>query len=346
MSVNAYSVGDIIEFGSYPQSEVKNEALISALNSQSGKWKSYGYYSDPGELFTEGKMSVADYMRYMDVEYNGNKYRAVTFDSYRPYTIQDDNSYKTGTTYWFRYEPLKWRILDLSTGLVMCNTIIDSQAYNNYIIKNGAYWGDKFQTYYASNYSKSSIRLWLNNDFYNTAFSDEQKSNIKTTMLNKDSYLTLTGSAEYSKETGKEYDSPSTNDKVFLLSYDQVINSRYGFASDAGYADTARIFRGSDYAKCQGLYIYSEKNNVNNGNSWWWQRTPESDSGYACAVGYRGNAHSSYYVTNPGGGVVPALCLKKFNSEANSNPIISFFLTGIQWLKNLFSSIVNIFKIQ
>ncbi|MCQ2475981.1 MAG: hypothetical protein MJ173_08785 [Clostridia bacterium] len=72
------------------------------------------------------------------------KYRGVKFSTYRPCwtedasttsadTQQDDNGYTVGNTYWFKYEPLVWRVLDSSTGLVMCESIIDSQAYNNYI---------------------------------------------------------------------------------------------------------------------------------------------------------------------------------------------------------------------
>lgn len=76
-----YLVGDIIEFGSYPQSEVTDSALVAALKEQPLEWISYGYYSGSGEL---GSMAESDYMKYADVEYNGEKYRAVTFSKYRP----------------------------------------------------------------------------------------------------------------------------------------------------------------------------------------------------------------------------------------------------------------------
>ena len=71
-----YKVGDIIEFGSYPQSKVTDSSLVSALNKASKKWVSYGYYS--GDC-SYGSMKPGDWMKYADFTYNGTKYRAVTF---------------------------------------------------------------------------------------------------------------------------------------------------------------------------------------------------------------------------------------------------------------------------
>ncbi len=325
VSLNEYSVGDIIYYGNYPQTDV-TDSLGSILNSQSGTWLSYNYYSGTG--WADGHMTASDYMRYKDVTYNGNKYRGVTFDSYRPYateitsssfdTHQVDNGYTTGNVYWFKYDPVKWRVLDPASGLVMCNSAIDSQAYNNYILyADSICWGDSGKTYYANNYAKSSIRQWLNNDFYNTAFSDEQKLNIKTTTLNNYCYDTLVGNSEY-----EEYDAPSTNDKVFLLSYDQAINSGYGFNSQDAFDDTARRLQGSDYAKCQGLYVYNSRKSEFDGNSSWWLRSPGIESDDACYVQYVGNADNPLnnvsYTTN---GVVPALELQILKSDISTDNI-------------------------
>lgn len=115
-----YKVGDIVEFGSYPQSRVTNSSLVSALNKVSKNWVSYGYYSGTGDY---GTMVQGDWMKHADFTYNGTKYRAVTFSQYRPYRIYNpsssntSNQYSNGYTpnkiYYFKYEPLKWRVLDL-----------------------------------------------------------------------------------------------------------------------------------------------------------------------------------------------------------------------------------------
>ena len=82
---NTYKVGDIIQFGSYPQSEVKDETLIAELNALApdwDDWTSYGYYSGTGGY---GTMVQGDWMRYVDIKHDGERYRGVKFTQYRPY---------------------------------------------------------------------------------------------------------------------------------------------------------------------------------------------------------------------------------------------------------------------
>ncbi len=311
--VTSFSRGDIIEFGWYPQRKVTDSTLISALNCANGDWKSYGYYSGTGD-WSDGQMKPSDYMRYKDVSYNGSKYRAVTFDSYRPYytgytssaskTDQDDNGYKTGNVYWFKYEPIKWRVLNPATGMVMAETILDSQIFNNYILSSGkdgygitAYWGDSSKTYYANNYTESSIRKWLNDDFYNTAFSSAQQNIIQNTTLDNSAYST-----KYSK-----YNSESTNDKIYLLSWNDALNTSYGFSSSDSTTDTSRRAKGSDYAKCQGMSVFSVS--PYDGNSSWLLRSPGFRSNSTCGVDHGGRVYYvlDTYSTGTDGGVRPAL---------------------------------------
>lgn len=63
-----YVVGDTVEFGSYPQSEVTDSELISELESLTLDWVSYGFLSGNGEF---GSMAESDYMKYADVELGG-----------------------------------------------------------------------------------------------------------------------------------------------------------------------------------------------------------------------------------------------------------------------------------
>ena len=103
-----YSVGDVVEFGSYPQSRVIDSDLISNLDEVEKKWISYNYFSGRGEV-DDGKMVLSDYMKYADFVYNNLKYRAVLFTNYRPEktgeindeakSYQDDNGYLKNTVY-------------------------------------------------------------------------------------------------------------------------------------------------------------------------------------------------------------------------------------------------------
>ena len=296
------ATGTVINFGSYPQSRVNDTVTINNLDGVTKNWKSYKYYSGTGDD-CDGNMTSSDYMLYADFLYGGEKYRAVTFSEYRPcvtgytssasYTEQDDNGYYTGNTYYFKYEPLKWRVLDASTGLIVCDSAIDSQPYNNYILgADGQYWGDSNKKHYASNWEYSSLRAWLNNEFYNTAFSKTQQDRIKElTRENKSTY-------------DSKYDSNPTSDKITLLSSDDVLNKNYGFNPSEFADDTARQRKGTDYAKCQGLYVSSSYG----GTSWWWLRSPGS-SYFATGVRGVGWAYSYFDVDDSDYGVIPALNL-------------------------------------
>lgn len=315
----AYKVGDIVEFGSYPQSKVTDSSLVSALNKASKKWVSYGYYSGDG---SDGSMKPGDWMEYADFVYNGKKYRAVTFSQYRPLatimtssaenTFQDDNGYSVNTTYYFEYEPLIWRILDPATGLILCENIIDSQAYSNTEYGDGsdpynsswaAAWNDSMHTYYANDYATSSIIKWLNSDFYNTAFTQAQKSNILTAELDNKAY-----SDSYSA-----FNSKTTYDKVFLLSWNEVQNTAYGFRS--GVSSSAyREAKGTDYAKCQGLWV-----KTSNGCSPWRLRSAGNYSDYACDVGYDGDLNNDFSIEGTNHGVRPALKISNLSSLDNTN---------------------------
>ncbi len=263
-----YSVGDIIEFGSYPQSEVKDETILAKLNAQTLEWISYDYYSG-----TIDEQVPGDFMKYADVTYNGNKYRAVTFTQYRPmataysddYTCQEENGYYIGTVYWFEYEPIQWCILDPDEGFVLSETIIDSQAYHNTLLAAfDDYYQDSSCEKYASDYEASSIRAWLNDDFYNTAFTSEEKIEIFNSVQDNTSPF------------DSVYDGETTYDKIFLPSYDDVMNEKYGFVSQK-LEDVSRRAYGTDYAKCQGLAI---EDGIIDKYSSWWLRAPEE---YGCS---------------------------------------------------------------
>ncbi|MBQ7548442.1 MAG: Ig-like domain-containing protein [Clostridia bacterium] len=267
-------------------------------------------------------MMPSDYMVFADFIYEGDKYRAVTFSKYRPYvtgytssasnTDQDDNGYTVDNVYYFKYEPLRWRVLDAGEGLVMSENIIDSQAFQNYVLyASSKYWGDSDKTYYASNWANSSIRQWLNNDFKNTAFNASQQKKIVPVTLDNSSQLDST------------YNSASTTDKVFLLSYSEVKNTRYGFASSALTNDINRRAHSTDYAKCQGCrtethspYLTADGEDT----SYWRLRSPYYSYYYTNEVDNSGYANNYSSVDGTGIGVRPALRLAPSANSKSSAP--------------------------
>lgn len=325
VSASAVNVGAIIFFGNYPQTKVsETTALKNAANAAT--WKSYGYYTGTGSY--DGNMAASDFMKYADFVSGGVKFRAVKFTKYRPISTsdtsstdnswQDNNGYSPNTTYYFKYEPIEWRVLDPSAGLVLCETIIDAQAYQNVVRKSASdnYYIGSSSTY-ANNYAESSIRTWLNNDFYNTAFNTAQKNKIESTTLNNDA----------ARPEDSKYNSVSTTDPIFLLSYSEVQNNSYGLSSDS-----ERKGKNTDYAKCQGIADIF-------GFSHWYLRTPSNRSYLVCDVDYYGDVgFMSGSVSYTYNGIRPACRLSNLTSDtsqienytvtATANPTAGGTVTG------------------
>lgn len=108
-------------------------------------------------------------------------------------TYEQDNNSENGQ------EPICWYVLDEKDGKFFL--------FSKYIL-DVSIFDDK-----SSVWETSLIRKWLNNDFYNTAFTDGDKTDISTTILkNSDSGI-------YGDEKGAD-----TEDKVFLLSIRDLKN--------------------------------------------------------------------------------------------------------------------------
>ena len=262
-----------IYFGSYPQTEVDASTIVglSSITFNLSSWTSYGYYNSGVQ---------EDYMYYKDVDLNGDgiyDYRGVYFTKYRPYNCQNtasiDNSYQfdcngyiTKKLYWFSYDPIEWIILEEKDGKakVMANLLLDSQEYNPSNITSK--YTHNGGTGYSNNYGLSSIRKWLNETFYNTAFNSFQQELIDTTLLNN--------SASTTSSSTNIYECGSTSDKIFLYTYSAAINDP--FSNDA-----LRQATGTDYAKCQGLYVYNA--GAYDGNSYWLLRSPDATNAYYCS---------------------------------------------------------------
>ena len=312
-----YGNGDIIELGIYPQTIITDHILIDELEKEQHYWCSYDYYfgksSHSGIEYMDGSMIPTDYMIYCDVEYpknSGEFYRGVCFNQYRPYqtslissselTHQKSNGFLTGTIYWFKWEPLEWIILDSSNGLLLCKNVVDAQPFNNVVYFNHEIdsfcYCDKQKSIIASDYSKSSIRAWLSdkwsrNSFYNIAFQNH--TIIQDAVLSGEQY---------------NYD---VSDKVFLLSDKDIESESYKYLF---YDKSIRCARGTDYAKCQGLF-------VGNGDylfgepSCWLIRSDDLDNGI-CVV-EQDDIFTNAYPNTPSFGIRPSIKidLNKFKNR-------------------------------
>ena len=158
--------------------------------------------------------------------------------------IENTKYHKTEKDY-FKYEPIKWRVLQSENGeaFLLSDVILDKQLYNE---------NDKYVTW-----EKSSLRAWLNKKFIKRAFIDEEREKINITeIVNQDNPV-------YGIEGGN-----NTFDKIFLLSLSEVSEQqdgeKYGFLDDE-----IRACGKSDFSKTV---------------SWWWLRSPGRNSFSAAEV--------------------------------------------------------------
>ncbi len=259
---------DYIYFGEYPQTIKADDVIITSTQD------SRGYY-----LGSDGFYYA--------------KVTAVTGAS--TLTFSTGESVTRGTVYYFKVEPIRWRILstDGETALILCDSIIANMPYAAY--NNGNF---------TNKYEDSSARAWLNSTFYETAFADFQREIILTTTVDNSAYSTGYDPNSYACD--------DTEDKVFLLSYRDITNSEYGFSSNKREFDTARRMQTSDYSRATGVAV-NYGSEVYYGNGAWLLRSPtEQESVYGISVLIIGSTGVlSLEGTNiNSSGIVPAMWIK------------------------------------
>ena len=176
--------GKTVTYGLYPQTNVNDPTLVAALNGLATP-ESNGWYLYEGAYYTSRVVNS----------------KSVLFDS--------GTTTVSGSTYWFKCEPIVWDILSNDNGecYVISSVLLDWQRYNLYT--HGMVFGQKI---YDSNYKYSDIRAWLNSDFYNSAFA-LNTSYIRTTIVdNSEDTMLFSQLRDYS------YACENTEDKVFLPS--------------------------------------------------------------------------------------------------------------------------------
>ena len=162
----------------------------------------------------------------------------------------------------YKVEPIKWRILSLSedgnSAFVISDNCIDNKQYHKCYPS---------REYSSVLWEDCTLRAWLNEDFYKSAFDEEERRLItKTTVINKDN-------EKYGTSGGN-----NTEDYVYLLSIDDSLNTDYGFDADRTDSNT-RL--------CKPTY-YTYGSTYGSGYCYWWLRSPGEDSVYAANVSYKG----------------------------------------------------------
>ncbi len=154
-------------------------------------------------------------------------------------------------------EPIEWKVLDVKDGKALLISVLglDNVMYNT----------DNTTVTWES----CGMRKWLNGEFADAALTDEEKARLVEVHLeNKDSLV-------HGAAGGND-----TDDKIFALSIDEV--------KELMPNEEDRTALGSDYARAKGAFCHSD-----NGNCWWWLRSPGYYTSDAAGVNYYGYLHVS-----------------------------------------------------
>ncbi len=181
-------------------------------------------------------------------------------------------------------EAIEWLVLDVQGDktLVISRYGLDCVPYN--YVPN--------QTTEETTWETSTLRKYMNNDFYNTTFSNSEKSRI----------LTTTVKAEDNPINGTDA-GKNTQDKVFALSISEA--NKY-FSSNG-----KRACEPTAYAKARGVETVEGVRGYEGyeRNCWWWLRSPGTESYFAATVLHKGEVYSEghYVDVDTNGAFRPAM---------------------------------------
>lgn len=198
-----------------------------------------------------------------------NYRETVSFGNYWQEDMNGDGEYDDSEK-----QPITWQVLEKysdDTALVVSDKLLDSKQYNTEGVTD-----DEDYTDYSCTWETSTLRSWLNDNFYNNAFTNEEKKAIiKSEVTNKDN-------SKYDTDGGND-----TNDYVFLLSIEDVLNSSLGFDNNSNTNDQSRTAKVTSYAKKDAIISSWD------GTGEWWLRSPGDQSEGAAYVGESGLVYDS-----------------------------------------------------
>ena len=195
-------------------------------------------------------------------------------------------------------EDIEWIVLSKENGrmLLLSKYALDSLSYN--------------KDYVDITWENCTLRKWLNEVFYKEAFTDRERNMICNVKLkNPDD-------TNHGVSGGND-----TEDNVFLLCSDDIVNTSYGFGSDCETMDKTRFCAATPFATLQGVLPDNEYNEdfvafdeifpqhvTDEGlpTCMWWLRSPELLSNGAAMIEFHG-IKTSVRVHDQRGGVRPAI---------------------------------------
>jgi len=182
-------------------------------------------------------------------------------------------------------EPIKWRVLSVNgdDAFLLADKNLENIVYNE--LTETITW------------ETCTLRTWLNGDFFDSAFSDDEQSAVLQTIVVNNN------NPQYGTPGGN-----NTTDNVYLLSLEEAMNPDYGFTSTVA-ASATRIAEDTAYVRKQNSST----------NGYWWLRSPGStniNGVYAAGVYSTGFIQMmGYYVSTEVISIRPALHINLQSSD-------------------------------
>lgn len=220
---------------SYPKNPVVNRTDLSK-----NTWDCIYFGNYYNTKITPSALALSKDNNTVKTDEEGNKY-----------IVRRDQGY-------FQYEPIKWRVLSINEdgtdAFVIADQVVDTTRYYR-------------DAPVEITWEKSDVRVWLNDTFMKTAFTETEVNAIKETTV-------TTADNEWSGEDGGN----DTNDKIYLPSIEEMSETSYGFSSSYEQEDT-RTVAITDFAQAQESLAWVESD-----AGLYWLRSPGAKAGYPARV--------------------------------------------------------------
>lgn len=238
--------GEYLLMGTYPQTIKSADVAIDTTLNGSNGW---------------------------NVGSDGNLYKAISASPYnseyspRTYYFSDNTKIVKGQTYYFKLEPMRWRIINNpKTGgwaMLMADKAIDSNIYD--LQKEPGY-------------ENSFLREFFLTNFYGMHFAQSTKDLMVTNPIYNDRGSTKEDGWMYPFGFEDVWDSnpflgKALNDPIYAYSASELTSDSLGFSTKFTTKDEKRTVKPTDYALAKGAAARTADDQYK-GNVSWWTRTP------------------------------------------------------------------------
>lgn len=235
-----------MELGRFPQTLVSDSAAKSYLEDNYSSFTKIGtvpFGSGTVQAYRVTGSYAGDYVRVTSSILNPDIGRAIPFSDLK-------TRVENGKVYWFKIEPIKWILINENNVL---NSGMSPVLMTAKVLTSNIAWNKNNEE--TSLWAYSNMREFLNDSFYNTIFSEKEKSIIQTTRYSSsDEYYTPSQSA-------------NTSDNIFLPLRKKIEEGYYQllpFGLPTDFALVNNLFCGYVNREVQTFYRLGNLMRINN----------------------------------------------------------------------------------